>query len=116
MIIKDETNQSKKKDFESIDEIIKKKFEKKGPVYAKHEFQEYGVRLSEILHDLRHKALYIKFSKEKSRAILEEAKNFAKDYNTKSVNRGKLFMWKLKDLEDQSKTRRRGKSKPTASF
>ena len=30
---------------------------------------------------------------------MDEARAFAKDYNTKTVNRGKLFMWKLKDLE-----------------
>lgn len=95
-----------KGEFEKIDAIIKKKFEKKGPVYSRHEFQEYGIWLSEELHDYRHKSLYIKLSKEKPRAMLEEAKGFAKDYKTESVNRGKLFMWKLGELEKEKKTHR----------
>ena len=106
MSIKRKINRSKTGDFEKINAIIKKKFEKKGPVYARHEFQEYGIWLSEELHDYRHKSLYIKLAKEKPRGMLEEAKGFAKDYKTDSVNRGKLFMWKLGELgkEGQGKT------------
>ena len=76
--------------------------EKKGAPRAKHEFQEYGIWISEQLHDKRHKALYIKLAKEKSRLLLEKARVFAIDYNTKSVNRGRLFMWKLQQLEQES--------------
>ena len=108
MSIKSKTNKSEKRGFEKVDDIIRNKLEEKGPVYAKYEFQEYGVRLSEELHDKRHKSLYIKFAKEKPRGRLEEAKNFAKDYSTKSLNRGKLFMWKLGELEKQYKSHRRG--------
>jgi len=86
---------------ESIKDIIKKKIENKGAVHVKHEFQDYGIRLSEVLHDQEHKSLYIKFSKEKPRNLLEEAKVFATDYETPSVNRGRLFMWKLKELENE---------------
>lgn len=87
---------------DSIKDVIKKKKEKKAtPVYAHFEFQDYGVYLSEVLHDKKHKALYIKLAKEKPRGLLEEAKGFAKDYNTKTVNRGRLFMWKLKELEKE---------------
>ncbi len=90
---------------ENIKSIIEKKKEKKQtPIYAHFEFQDYGIYLSEILHDPKHKALYIKLAKEKPRGLLEEAKGFAKDYNTKSVNRGKLFMWKLKELEKEKQT------------
>lgn len=103
MSIKRKINRSKTGDFEKINAIIKKKFEKKGPVYARHEFQEYGIWLSEELHDYRHKSLYIKLAKEKPRGMLEEAKGFAKDYKTDSVNRGKLFMWKLSELEKEVK-------------
>lgn len=86
---------------EKISDILdKKKNKKETPVYIHFEFQDYGVYLSEILHDPKHKALYIKLAKEKPRGVLEEAKGFAKDYNTKSVNRGKLFMWKLKELQN----------------
>lgn len=87
---------------ENLKEIIEKKKSKKpAPVYIHFEFQDYGVYLSEILHDPKHKALYIKLAKEKPRGLLEEAKGFAKDYTTKSINRGKLFMWKLKELEKE---------------
>ena len=106
MRIKRKPSRIIKGEFEKIDAIIKSKLEKKGPVYARHEFQEYGIWLSEELHDYRHKSLYIKLAKEKPRGMLEEAKGFAKDYKTDSVNRGKLFMWKLGELgkEGQGKT------------
>ena len=99
MVIKRTTNKTAKRDFESIDNILKKKLGQKGPVYAKHEFQDYGIRISEELRDSGHRSLYIKLAKEKPRGILDEARAFAKDYNTQTVNRGKLFMWKLKELE-----------------
>lgn len=88
---------------ESLKKIIAARKKQTGPVYAHHEFQDYGIYLSEVLHDPKHKALYIKYAKEKPRSVLEKAKGFAKDYNTKSVNRGKLFMWKLKELEKDKK-------------
>lgn len=93
---------------EKISEIIDKKKERKTtPVYARFEFQDYGVYLSQILHDPKHKALYIKLAKEKPRSLLEEAKGFAKDYTTKSVNRGKLFMWKLTEIEKEIKSKKK---------
>ena len=103
MSIKRKPSRTIKGEFEKIDKIIKKKFEKKGPVYARHEFQEYGIWIAEELHDYRHKSLYIKLAKEKPRGMLDEAKGFAKDYKTDSVNRGKLFMWKLGELEKEAK-------------
>lgn len=87
----------------SIKDILKEKMEKQGAVHAKHEFQEYGIWLSEQLHDKKHKALYIKLAKEKTRSLLERAKVFAMDYNSKSVNRGRLFMWKLQQIENEAK-------------
>ena len=104
MSINSKTNRSRTAGFEKLEKIIKKRFEAKGPVYAKHEFQEYGIWLSEELHDRRHKTLYIKLAKDKSRGYLEEARIFAKDYKTTSVNRGKLFMWKLRELEKEAKS------------
>ena len=107
MSIKRETNKSSKRDFESIQDILKKKMDQKGPVYAKHEFQDYGIRLSEELRDKKHRSLYIKLSKEKPRGTLDEARAFAKDYNTKTVNRGKLFMWKLGELEKENSNKKK---------
>ncbi|MEX0621406.1 MAG: hypothetical protein WD187_00220 [Candidatus Woykebacteria bacterium] len=89
----------------SIKQILKEKMEKQGKPRARHEFQEYGIWISEQLHDKRHKALYIKLAKEKARPLLERARIFAIDYNTKSVNRGKLFMWKLVELGKESKNK-----------
>ena len=88
---------------EQLKHILKRALEKKGAPRAKHEFQEYGIWLSEQLHDRRHKALYIKLAKEKTRSKLEAARLFAIDYPTKSVNRGRLFMWKLVDLDKESR-------------
>ena len=88
---------------ERLDKIIKQKFEKKIAVRAKYEFQEYGIWLSEQLHDKRHKALYIKLAKEKDRVILEKARIFALDVESQSVNRGRLFMWKLVELEKEQR-------------
>ncbi len=88
---------------ESIKDILKKKLEKKGTVHAKHEFQEYGVWLSEQLHDKNHKGLYIKLAKERRRSHLDQARVFATEVKSNSVNRGRLFMWKLMELEKEAK-------------
>lgn len=87
----------------SIKQILKDKAKKQGAPRAKYEFQEYGIWVSTQLHDKKHKALYIKLAKEKPRPMMERARIFAIDYNTKSVNRGRLFMWKLKELEKEQK-------------
>ena len=92
---------------EKIGDILKRRFGKKMPVHAKYEFQEYGVRLAEQLHDIRHKALYIKLAKEKDRSLLERARVFAIDVQSESINRGRLFMWKLSGLEKEKKTQRK---------
>ena len=104
MDIKRKTTSTKFRDFEKLSEIIRVRSEKMVPVYARHEFQGYGIWLSEQLHDKRHKSLYIKLAKEKPRGNLEEARIFAKEYKTNSVNRGKLFMWKLAELEKEEKS------------
>ncbi len=64
--------------------------------YISREFQAYGVYLSEILDDYKHKALYIRLAKTVPRAVLEKALSFVKD--SKARSKGRLFMWKLKEL------------------
>ena len=64
--------------------------------YISREFQAYGVYLSETLDDYTHKALYIRLAKTVPRAILEKALSFVKD--SKARSKGRLFMWKLKEL------------------
>ena len=68
--------------------------------YISREFQLYGLELAEELNDLKHKALYIKLAKTTPRGYLEAARSFVKDaYNAKS--KGRLFMWKLKQIRDE---------------
>lgn len=68
--------------------------------YISQEFQDYGYRLAMELGDEKHKALYIKLAKNEDRKILEEARTFVKDaYKVKS--KGRLFMWKLKELREK---------------
>ena len=70
--------------------------------YISQEFQDYGYRLAVELDDLENKSLYIKLAKEVDRKFLESARTFVKDaQNVRS--RGKLFMWKLKQLKSDSK-------------
>lgn len=68
--------------------------------YITLEFQDYGYRLAKELKDEKHKSLYIKLAKEVDRKILEKARIFVKDaYKVKS--KGRLFMWKLKELRSK---------------
>lgn len=64
--------------------------------YISREFQAYGIYLAEELGDYKHKALYIRLAKTVPRAILEKALSFTKDANAR--NKGRLFMWKMKEL------------------
>jgi hypothetical protein len=67
--------------------------------YVSREFQKYAYDLAVELEDLPHKSLYMKLAKETSRGLMESARSFVKDaYQPKS--KGKLFMWKLKQLKD----------------
>jgi len=70
--------------------------------YITREFQDYGFRLSQELNDEKHKSLYIKLAKTVDRKILEEARIFVKDaYNVR--NKGRLFMWKVKEIKNSKK-------------
>jgi len=62
-----------------------------------HEFQAYGNRLAEELGDIKHRALYIRFAKKETRKNLDIAREFALGYKDEP-NKGKLFMWRLKQL------------------
>lgn len=72
------------------------------PVYAKHEWQDFGVRVAKELNDEKRTAMYIKFAKEYGQEILEESLDFVKEAkNVKS--KPKLFLWKFKQLKENSK-------------
>ena len=70
--------------------------------YISREFQKYGYDLAIELGDEKHKALYIKLAKENSRGHLEAARRFVKDAEN-ARSKGRLFMWKLKQLKEAKK-------------
>lgn len=82
----------------SLKQILESKKLSDQGKYITREYQDYGLRLSQSLGDAEHKALYIKFAKTVPRQILEGALNFVKDANNVK-SRGRLFMWKLKELK-----------------
>ncbi len=89
-------------------EIAKSMFDRHK--YVTQEFQDYGYRIAYKLGELKSVSLYIKIAKEKPRAFVEQAFSFAIDYPN-AKNRGRLFMWKLKQLEEERKEKKVGKSK-----
>ena len=84
---------------EQINKIINRVEKKKESSRVSKEFQDFGIRLAEELHDLSHKSLYIKLAKEKPRKALEDALSWVIDYPS-GQNKGRLFMWKLKALSN----------------
>jgi hypothetical protein len=88
------------KGFSNISDVLKR-FDTDEDKYISREFQKYGYDLAEALNDMKHKSLYIKLAKDTPRGLLEAAKNFVKDAY-KVDNRGRLFMWKLKELKLKS--------------
>ncbi len=84
----------------SLDDILKSKTIK-GDSRRKYEFQAYGNKLADDLHDEKHRALYIKLAKTENRALLEQAREFVIGQNNIKTP-GKLFMWKLNELKKQS--------------
>ena len=66
--------------------------------YISREFQQYGYDLAVELGDMSHKALYIKLAKSAPREHLEAARRFVSDADN-AKSKGRLFMWKLKQLK-----------------
>jgi hypothetical protein len=81
---------------ERISKIIKTR-ELKRDYRNSHEYQAYGNRLATELSDMKHRALYIKLAKNTDRTVLENARVFVISQEH-AVTKGKLFMWKLKQL------------------
>jgi hypothetical protein len=67
-----------------------------------HEWQDYAYRLALELEDTAHTSLYMRLCKNTPRFILEEARCSIKD-NLNVRNKGRLFMWKVKEIRDKSK-------------
>jgi hypothetical protein len=70
--------------------------------YVSREFQKYAYDLAVELGDLPHKSLYMRLAKVTPRILLEKARTFVKDA-TNANSKGRLFMWKLKQLKEESK-------------
>lgn len=89
---------------QKIDDILKK-FNPTEDKYISREFQSFGIYMAEELNDYKHKSLYIKLAKTVHRSILEKALSYVKDSNVDK--KGALFMWKLKQLRDEAKEKKK---------
>ncbi|HSV95226.1 MAG TPA: hypothetical protein VLH94_04645 [Spirochaetia bacterium] len=67
------------------------------------EFQDYAYRLAVELDDTAHTAIYMRLAKNTPREIIEQARLFVLGANHPN-NKGKLFMWKLKQIREEMKT------------
>jgi len=67
------------------------------------EFQDYAYRLAVELDDTAHTAIYMRLAKNTPREIIEQARLFVLGANHPN-NKGKLFMWKLKQIREEKKT------------
>lgn len=98
---KDDDQQSKLFDTEKLKTNPKKLFGDKHK-YISQEYQAYGLRIAGKLGDKQRMTMYIKWAKEKPRAILEQALSFTSDYPN-AKDKIKIFMWKVKQLENEYK-------------
>lgn len=78
--------------------LVKRLDQEEKQKYISQEFQDYGLRLAKEFGEENRKAMYIKLAKTKPRQLLEQARSYVSDYPN-AKNRGKLFLWKIKDLE-----------------
>ena len=92
-----------KTQFAPISDVLKK-YKIEEDKYVSREFQKYEYDLATELGDMSHKALYIKLAKTYPRSLLENARTFVKDSNANS--KGRLFMWKLKQLKEVEKKKK----------
>ena len=97
----------KKKAFNSMQQVLDKytdEMEQEGGKQRRisREWQDYAYRLALELGDTAHTSLYMRLCKNTPRHLVDEAKRFVSDaQNVKS--KGKLFMWKLKQLKEEKK-------------
>jgi len=113
--VSDDNKRKDEKDQEELfdtSEYVNSKYisgKKKG--YVTKEYQSYGAWLANALNDKKRMSMYIKWAKEKPRSLLESAYRFIADYpDARDMSR--LFMWKVKELEEQTENKK-GKVKET---
>lgn len=85
----------------SLGNLLKNYQPKKVNKYVSREFQDYGYRLAMELDDPSHASMYIRLAQKEDRGLLESARSFVID--SKARSKGRLFMWKLKQLKDEVK-------------
>lgn len=90
--------------FSTIGEVLDKYKPVEKDKYISREFQKYGYDLAMELEDEKSIPLYIKLAKDTPRGILETAKGFVKDARDVK-SKGRLFMWKLKQLREEAKNK-----------
>ena len=93
-------------DFSSLKGVLKK-FNPQQDRFVSREFQKYAYDLAMELGDHEHMVIYMRFAKTVPRHILERARSFVKDANTKTPAR--LFMWKVKQLRQELKEKEKNK-------
>lgn len=91
-----------KKQLTSVGSILSKYKLEDTDKYVSREFQKYAYDLAVELGDLPHKSLYMRLVKDTPRILIEKARSFVKDASN-ARSKGRLFMWKLKQLKDESK-------------
>lgn len=64
--------------------------------HPKNEFQAFAYKLSKDLNDDKNLTIYMRLAKTVDRSLMEQAYSFAVDSN--SQEKGRLFLWKLKQL------------------
>ncbi len=72
--------------------------------HAYHEFQAYAYKLAKDLNDLTNLQIYMRLCKTVDRSVMERAFSFVADANTDQ--KGRLFLWKLKNLRLEIKKQR----------
>lgn len=88
---------------EKVGKVLQR-FDPRSGKYISREFQSFGLYLCQKLEDPKHKTLYLRLSKTTPRFLLDEALSFVLDSSAK--NKGALFMWKLKQLNNARKAKR----------
>lgn len=87
-----------------LGDILSKYKPKEDGKYISQEFQDYAYRLAIDLDDLAHKSLYMRLAKSTPRGLLDAARTFALDApNARS--KGRIFMWKLRELKQNGKAK-----------
>lgn len=75
--------------------------------YISRDFQAFGIYLAEEMNDYKNKGMYIKLAKTNHRAILEKALSFVKDSN--ADNKIALFLWKMKQIKNETSEKEKKK-------